>query len=182
MTTCRHSSSVRCPSAADDDGRRAGSSRAARADLPARRRSRAMAGPAPALPVRALPRAAQRRRRHRRDERAPAVRRRALADVVAIAHAGASAGADRSPPSIRFTHIEGVTKGMEVEWTFQALAGGTHVRIVHVWEGRGWPTAGESGGDAGDRAGVRARDRESRTLAGLATHAERRVWMTAGGT
>ena len=31
----------------------------------------------------------------------------------------------RSPPSIRFRHIGGITKGMDVEWTFTQAPGGT---------------------------------------------------------
>jgi len=38
------------------------------------------------------------------------------------------------PPSIRYTHIAGVTRGMEVEWTFEEMGAMTRVRIVH---GRG---------------------------------------------
>ena len=84
------------------------------------------------------------------------------------------------PPSIRFSHIEGVTKGMEVEWSFDAVPGGTHVRIVHVWEGPGWSKAGESAATL-VIGPVFVHGIASRTLAGLATHAERGL-VTAGGT
>jgi ribosome-associated toxin RatA of RatAB toxin-antitoxin module len=47
-----------------------------------------------------------------------------------------------SPPSIRFRHIGGITKGMDVEWTFTPAPGGTHVRIVHVWDGPRMPVVG----------------------------------------
>jgi hypothetical protein len=47
-----------------------------------------------------------------------------------------------SPPSIRFRHIGGITKGMDVEWTFTPAPGGTHVRIVHAWDGPGIPIVG----------------------------------------
>ena len=43
-------------------------------------------------------------------------------------------GGPRSP-SIRYTHVAGVTRGMEVEWTFEEMAGLTRVRIVHMWNG-----------------------------------------------
>ena len=46
------------------------------------------------------------------------------------------------PPAIRFTHIAGVTSGMDVEWTFQTAGDGTHVRIVHVWDGPPVPVFG----------------------------------------
>ena len=45
-------------------------------------------------------------------------------------------------PSIRFRHIGGITKGMEVEWTFNPTPGGTHVRILHVWNGPKIPLVG----------------------------------------
>jgi hypothetical protein len=38
-------------------------------------------------------------------------------------------------PSIRFFHIGGVTKGMDVEWTFTPSGSGTNVEILHVWAG-----------------------------------------------
>lgn len=84
------------------------------------------------------------------------------------------------PPSIRFSHIEGVTKGMEVEWSFQTVADGTHVRIVHVWEGPGMSKAGETAATL-VIGPVFVHGIASRTLAGLATHAERGL-VTGGGT
>ena len=47
-----------------------------------------------------------------------------------------------SPPAIRFRHIGGITTGMEVEWTFAPAPGGTHVRIVHLWDGPRIPLIG----------------------------------------
>jgi ribosome-associated toxin RatA of RatAB toxin-antitoxin module len=80
--------------------------------------------------------------------------------------------AEPVPPSIRYSHVEGITRGMEVEWTFQPAAGGTHVRIVHVWNGPAWPGVGTS--VASNVIGpVFVHGIASRTLAGLATHAER---------
>jgi ribosome-associated toxin RatA of RatAB toxin-antitoxin module len=84
------------------------------------------------------------------------------------------------PASIRFSHIEGVTKGMEVEWSFQAAGDGTHVRIVHVWEGPGMSKAGETAATL-VIGPVFVHGIASRTLAGLAAHAER-AQVTAGGT
>ncbi|GAC1591091.1 MAG: hypothetical protein NVS3B28_18580 [Candidatus Velthaea sp.] len=34
-------------------------------------------------------------------------------------------------PHIRFRHVAGPTRGMEVEWLFEPIAGGTRVTIVH---------------------------------------------------
>ena len=65
------------------------------------------------------------------------------------------------PPSIRFTHIEGITKGMEVEWTFTAVAWRDATCASCMFGmGRRWSAAGARGRDDGDRSGVRARDRE----------------------
>jgi len=51
---------------------------------------------------------------------------------------------DEGAPAIRFRHVGGITKGMDVEWTFRAMrdAGGTHVRILHVWDGPPVPLLG----------------------------------------
>ena len=35
-------------------------------------------------------------------------------------------------PRIRFNHIAGWARGMDVEWQFEPVAGGTRVRIVHA--------------------------------------------------
>jgi aromatase len=42
---------------------------------------------------------------------------------------------------IRFRHLRGVTKGMEVLWTFEDEDGGTRATVVHDLELR-WPVAG----------------------------------------
>lgn len=48
---------------------------------------------------------------------------------------------DRVRPAVTYRHVGGVTKGMDVEWTFEDLGSGrTGVRIVHAWDhGPGWP-------------------------------------------
>ncbi|GAC1514843.1 MAG: hypothetical protein NVS1B4_03530 [Gemmatimonadaceae bacterium] len=75
-------------------------------------------------------------------------------------------------PSIRFRHVQGVTAGMEVEWTFKPVAdGSTIVRIVHVWDGPRWPVIG--GLAAVTVIGpVFVHGIATRTLAGLAAAAE----------
>ena len=80
--------------------------------------------------------------------------------------------AEGRTPSIRYAHVEGITRGMEVEWTFDPLPDGTHVRIVHVWNGPSWPAVGSSIASA-VIGPVFVHGIASRTLAGLATHAER---------
>lgn len=48
---------------------------------------------------------------------------------------------DEARPAVIYRHIDGITTGMDVEWTFEDLGGGrTFVRIVHDWdEGPRWP-------------------------------------------
>ena len=79
---------------------------------------------------------------------------------------------DDARPSIRFTHVAGVTTGMEVEWTFEPARNGTLVRIVHVWNGPAWPLIGEMSAKY-VIAPVFVHGIASRTLAGLARVAER---------
>lgn len=79
---------------------------------------------------------------------------------------------DHATPAIRFHHIEGITSGMEVEWSFTPADGGTLVRIVHVWDGPRWPLIGNF--SATRVIGpVFIHGIASRTLAGLARVAER---------
>jgi len=75
-------------------------------------------------------------------------------------------------PSVRYTHVAGVTTGMDVEWTFDVAAGGTHVRIVHVWDGPPLPVAGPLAATT-VIGPVFVHGIASRTLAGLALAAER---------
>jgi hypothetical protein len=85
-------------------------------------------------------------------------------------------------PAIRFRHIGGVTRGMDVEWSFtpaqrdltpNAAHEATLVRIVHLWDGRDWPVVG--GAVAVHLIGpVFVHGIASRTLAGLAAVAEHR--------
>jgi ribosome-associated toxin RatA of RatAB toxin-antitoxin module len=44
-------------------------------------------------------------------------------------------------PSIRFHHVKGVTRGMDVEWRFEPQGEGTLVSIYHVLDLR-WPVIG----------------------------------------
>ena len=79
---------------------------------------------------------------------------------------------DRDEPAIRFRHIGGITKGMDVEWTFAPVPGGTHVRILHSWDGPRIPVVGMWA--AMFVIGpVFIHGIASRTLAGLAAVAER---------
>jgi ribosome-associated toxin RatA of RatAB toxin-antitoxin module len=48
---------------------------------------------------------------------------------------------DERRPAVLYRHVDGVTTGMDVEWTFEPLEDGrTRVRIVHDWlQGPRWP-------------------------------------------
>ncbi|MFN8573398.1 MAG: SRPBCC family protein [Gemmatimonadaceae bacterium] len=79
---------------------------------------------------------------------------------------------DRNAPSVRFRHIGGITTGMDVEWSFTPAAGGTHVRLLHVWDGPAWPVIGVFA--ATEVIGpVFVHGIASRTLEGLARTVER---------
>ena len=45
-------------------------------------------------------------------------------------------------PMIRFRHIQGITTRMEVQWSFAPVTGGTHVTVLHLWNGPAWPFIG----------------------------------------
>ncbi len=77
-----------------------------------------------------------------------------------------------SVPAIRFRHIAGITKGMDVEWRFEAAGASTCIRLLHVWDGPAWPLIG--GFAAQFVIGpVFVHGIASRTVAGLARIAER---------
>jgi ribosome-associated toxin RatA of RatAB toxin-antitoxin module len=79
---------------------------------------------------------------------------------------------DHATPAIRFRHVGGITKGMDVEWSFTPADGGTRVRIVHAWDGPHWPLIGIFAATA-VIGPVFIHGIASRTLAGLARVAER---------
>lgn len=81
---------------------------------------------------------------------------------------------DRRAPSIRFHHVGGVTKAMDVEWTFQPVNGGTQVQILHVWDGPRWPLVGIFAATT-VIGPVFVHGIASRTLEGLARVAESRA-------
>jgi hypothetical protein len=88
---------------------------------------------------------------------------------VVTAPSGSGAG-----PAIRFRHVEGVTAGMEVEWSFLPQASNrTLVRIVHLWLGPSWPLIGGFAARA-VIGPVFVHGIASRTLAGLGAVAESR--------
>lgn len=46
---------------------------------------------------------------------------------------------DRDIPEVRYRHLRGVTRGMDVVWSFAEVPDGTMVTIVHEWDGPSWP-------------------------------------------
>jgi ribosome-associated toxin RatA of RatAB toxin-antitoxin module len=87
---------------------------------------------------------------------------------------------DERAPEVRFRHVDGVTRGMDVAWTFEPARGPdgardparTRVRIVHVWDGPDWPLVGPVAALA-VIGPVFVHGIASRTLAGLRAAAER---------
>ena len=79
---------------------------------------------------------------------------------------------DEIRPAVRFRHIGGVTKEMDVEWSFSPAAGDTHVRLQHVWDGPRWPLIGVIAATA-VIGPVFVHGIASRTLEGLARAAEK---------
>ena len=79
---------------------------------------------------------------------------------------------DPDAPKIRYRHVDGMTTGMDVEWNFKKTSEGTLVRIIHVWNGPGWPGIGVFAANA-VIGPVFVHGIASRTLAGLAVVAER---------
>lgn len=79
---------------------------------------------------------------------------------------------DHTRPAVRFRHIGGVTKEMDVEWSFVPVEGGTQVRLLHVWDGPHWPLIGVLAATA-VIGPVFIHGIASRTVEGLAREAER---------
>lgn len=49
---------------------------------------------------------------------------------------------DRSAHEIRYRHIRGITRGMDVVWSLVPSSAGVDVAIVHRWDGPAWPFVG----------------------------------------
>ena len=83
---------------------------------------------------------------------------------------------DHAEPAVRFRHVEGVTRGMDVEWTFRPLRDegveATQVSLMHAWDGPRWPLIGIVAATA-VIGPVFVHGIASRTLEGLARMAER---------
>lgn len=44
--------------------------------------------------------------------------------------------------AVRYRHVQGITRGMDVEWRFVPESEGVAVTIVHEWPGPSWPVIG----------------------------------------
>ena len=83
--------------------------------------------------------------------------------------------------AIRFFHIGGITKGMDVEWLFAPDGDRTHVTLLHVWNGPPVPLLGPVAATA-FIGPVFIHGIASRTLAGLSAVAEREHREAGGAT
>jgi hypothetical protein len=49
---------------------------------------------------------------------------------------------DRGGHRVIYRHVEGITRGMDVEWSMHGSETGVEVVIVHEWNGPSWPLIG----------------------------------------
>jgi ribosome-associated toxin RatA of RatAB toxin-antitoxin module len=75
-------------------------------------------------------------------------------------------------PRIRYTHVRGITRGMDVAWDFEPSPEGVRVTITHKWKGPPWPLIGTLAAES-VIGPVFVHGIASRTLAGVAARAER---------
>lgn len=78
---------------------------------------------------------------------------------------------DRAAGQIRYRHVRGITRGMDVVWQLAERDGGVAVEVVHVWDGPRWPLVGPLAADL-VIGPVFIHGIASRTLAGLKRAAE----------
>jgi len=79
---------------------------------------------------------------------------------------------DRPAGEIRYRHVQGVTRGMEVVWRLvEAGDGEVDVEIVHTWTGPRWPLIGRLAANL-VIGPVFIHGIASRTLAGIRRYAE----------
>jgi len=78
---------------------------------------------------------------------------------------------DPAGRSVLYRHIDGITKGMDVEWRLEPDGDRTDVTIVHEWDGPAWPLIRWPAANwvIGP---VFIKGIASRTLAGLGRHVE----------
>jgi hypothetical protein len=83
---------------------------------------------------------------------------------------------DRAAGEIRYRHVRGITRGMNVVWRMVEVAGGSSggvdVEVVHTWDGPAWPLVGRLAADL-VIGPVFIHGIASRTLAGIKQAVER---------
>ena len=83
---------------------------------------------------------------------------------------------DRPAGEIRYRHVRGITRGMEVVWRLvEAGEGFVDIEVVHTWDGPMWPLIGRLAADF-VIGPVFIHGIASRTLAGIKRHAEDGTW------
>jgi hypothetical protein len=78
---------------------------------------------------------------------------------------------DEARREVRYRHVRGITRGMDVLWTIEPRNGGTLATIVHEWSGPRWPLIGPWAADF-VIGPIFVSGIASRTLAGIARTAE----------
>ncbi len=78
---------------------------------------------------------------------------------------------DPEAHEIRYRHIRGITRGMDVVWRLVASGDGVEVTIEHEWRGPRWPVIGRIAADL-VIGPVFIHGIASRTLAGIKRFAE----------
>ena len=81
---------------------------------------------------------------------------------------------ERPELRIRYRHIRGITKGMDVAWEFSAAPDGVAVTITHRWDGPAWPLIRRPAAEL-VIGPVFVHGIAQRTLAGIARQAEGRA-------
>lgn len=78
---------------------------------------------------------------------------------------------DDATATIRYRHVRGITRGMDVAWRVTAHNGGSAVEIVHEWDGPAWPLISRPAADL-VIGPIFIHGIASRTLAGIKRHVE----------
>ena len=78
---------------------------------------------------------------------------------------------DRPAGEIRYRHVRGITRGMDVVWRLVENNGGVDAEVVHTWSGPRWPLVGRLAADL-VIGPVFIHGIASRTLAGIKRHLE----------
>ena len=79
---------------------------------------------------------------------------------------------DQSKRQVRYRHIRGITRGMDVVWSVEPDGDGTRATIVHDWTGPSWPLIRKPAAEL-VIGPVFVHGIASRTLAGIARSVER---------